>query len=62
MLGKNSKITYEKPEFDMEALRDLGCEYLFSCGEIKNAEELGLTFMGSFTTDKSYWSVWLYEL
>ena len=62
MLGKDSEIVYEKLELDMEALQELGCEYLFSCGEIKNARELGLSLMGCYETDIGYWRVWLYGL
>lgn len=62
MLGKKDHIVYENLELDMEALKDLECEYLFSCGEILNVEELGLKFMGYFETENSYWGVWLYQL
>ena len=62
MLGKNTRIVYEELEFDMGALWDLDCRYLFSCGEIKNAEELGLSLMGCYETPTGYWRVWLYEL
>lgn len=62
MLQKGSGAVYEKLEFDMEALRDLGCEYLFSGGEIADAERMGLNFMGYFETEDSYWGIWLYAL
>lgn len=62
MLGKNRQIVYEELEFDMEALQELGCEYLFSCGEIQNAEELGLSYLGYYETPVSYWGIWLYQL
>lgn len=62
MAGKSQHIEYEELEFDMEALATMGCEYLFSCGEIKNAEDLGLVCKGYFVTDSSYWGIWLYEL
>lgn len=62
MLGKNFDITYENLELNMGALKDLGCEYLFSCGQILNAEELGLELRGYFETENSYWGVWLYQL
>lgn len=62
MLGKKNEITYERLEFDMEALKELDCAYLFSAGEILNAEELGLKLLGYYETEKSYWGVWLYEL
>lgn len=62
LAGKTQHIVYEELEFDMEALSKLGCEYLFSCGEIKNAAELGLSLQGYYETESSYWGVWLYEL
>lgn len=62
MLGKNSGVTYEKLEFDMDALKGLGCEYIFSSGEIGNAKELGMECMGYFETESSYWGVWLYRV
>lgn len=61
-VSKNSGVTYEKLEFDMEALKALGCEYLFSGGEITDARRMGLESMGYYTTDKSYWGIWLYKL
>lgn len=60
--GKTQHIVYEELEFDMEALSELGCEYLFSCGEIKNADELGLSLQGYYETERSYWGIWLYQL
>ena len=62
MLGKNTGVVYEKLELNMEALKELGCEYLFSCGEILNADELDLSLMGYFETETGYWGVWLYEV
>lgn len=62
MLGKREHIVYENLEFNMEALKELNCEYLFSCGEILNAEELGMEFLGYFETEKSYWGIFLYKI
>lgn len=62
MLGKDEKIVYEKLEFNMDALRGMDCEYLFSCGEIRNAKELGMELLGYFETEESYWGIWLYKL
>lgn len=62
MLGKKDHITYERLELDMDALKSLGGEYIFSCGKILNAEELGLVLMGYYETEKSYWGIWLYEV
>lgn len=62
MLGKDSRIVYEDLELDIEALKGLDCEYIFSCGEIRNAAALGLEKMGYFETEEGYWGVWLYGL
>lgn len=62
MMKKGSDIRYEGLEFDMEALAGLGCEYLFSGGEILDPERMGLTPMGYFETEDSYWGIWLYAL
>ena len=62
MIEKGSNVKYEGLEFDMEALGDLGCEYLFSGGEILDAQRMGLTPMGYFESEDSYWGIWLYAL
>lgn len=62
MVEKRSGVVYEGLDFDMEALAELGCEYLFSGGEIADAERLGLEFLGYFETEGSYWGIWLYAL
>lgn len=62
MLGKDQEIVYENLELDVDALKDLECEYIFSCGRIENAGLLGLEEMGYFETESGYWGVWLYAL
>ena len=62
MLGKTLEIKYEDLEFDFEALKEMGCDYIFSSGEILDSGEMGLTFLGYYETDTSYWGVWLYQL
>ena len=61
-LKKGNTLVYEGLEFDMDALRELGCEYLFSGAEIGDAERLGLELVGYYETDDSYWGIWVYEL
>ncbi len=61
-ISKYDGVKYEQLDFDMEALKKLGCEYLFSGGEILCAEELGLELMGYFETEESYWGIWLYAV
>lgn len=62
MLEKGSGVVYEGLDFDMKALAELGCEYLFSGGEIADAEKMNLVPMGYFETENSYWGIWLYAL
>ncbi len=62
MMKKGSGVVYQDLQFDMEALADLGCEYLFSGGEIADYDKMGLEYKGYFETDNSYWGIWLYEL
>lgn len=62
MLSKRDQVKYQGLEFDLDALKDLGCEYLFSAGEILDAEQTGLKPMGYYESDISYWGIWLYEL
>ncbi len=61
-VAKNSGVTYEGLELNMEALKGLGCEYLFSGGEILDADRMGLAGMGYYETETSYWGIWLYRI
>lgn len=61
-LSASSEAVYEGLEFDMEALKDLGCEYLFSGGQILDASHMNLEELGNFKTKDSYWRIWLYRL
>lgn len=61
-LQKGNSLVYEGLEFDMDALRELGCEYLFSGSQIGDADRLGLEPVGYFETEESYWEIWVYAL
>ena len=61
-LQKGNTLVYEGLEFDMEALRELGCEYLFSGAEIDDADRMGMELVGYFETEDSYWGIWVYRL
>ena len=41
---------------------DLGCSYILSAVEVENAEALGLQYMGDWTTEQSYWDIYVYQL
>ena len=49
-------------QIDADALRDLGCRYLFSRIELSNAEEKQLTKRGVYTDESSPYTVYVYEL
>ena len=61
-LQKGNGLVYEGLDFDSDALKALGCEYLFSGAEIGDADRMGLEFMGYYETERSYWGVWVYAL
>ena len=61
-LQKGNTLVYEGLEFDMEALRELGCEYLFSGAEIGDADRMSMELVGYFETEDSYWGIWVYRL
>ena len=47
---------------DADALRDMGCRYIFSRIGLENAEELGLTLRGVYTDEVSPYTIWVYGL
>lgn len=61
-LQKGNDLVYEGLDFDMDALRELGCEYLFSGAEIADADRMGMDLVGYYETEDSYWGIWLYAL
>ncbi len=61
-IGKDRDIKYKNLEFDVEALKNLNCEYIFSAAEVLCAEELNWKYLGDFKDDISYWHVWVYEI
>lgn len=62
MNGNKSEVKYNDLRYDYDKLAALGCKYIFSCGEILDYADESLRFVGEFTSDTSYWDVWVYEL
>ena len=62
MNGKGSDVKYEGLKYNYELLKDMGCEYLFSCGEIIDANDENLKLLGVFSEDTAYWKIWVYEI
>lgn len=48
--------------FDIAAMRDLGVKYLFSVTPLSNANDLGLTLVGTFENEVSVWRISVYRL
>ncbi len=57
---KETEFVYQNLEFNMEALKKLGCEYIFSSGEIADTE--GIALERTFETQESIYRVWLYRI
>lgn len=63
MNGKESGRKIHELSIDCTALReDIGCDYILSAVEVENYADLGLHYCGSWTTDKSYWEIHVYQL
>ena len=69
--GHNTTIVeavrhYTHPEdtidIDADALRDLGCTYIFSRIRLTNADEKGLTLVGTYTNEDSPYTIYVYAL
>ena len=64
LIDKNNNGVYQNLEFDIEQLKEMGAKYIFAGMKIANAHELGLELMREqpFSTEESYFEVWLYEI
>lgn len=49
-------------DINVDELKTLGCNYIFSAVTIDNDESLGLLYKGSYTTKSSYWNINVYQL
>ena len=47
---------------DAEALKDLGCKYIFSRIDISNADEVGINLLKSYTDDSSPYTIYVYTI
>lgn len=62
MLGKDSGVSIQHLEVNTSQLRKMGCQYVFSAVPVCNYEELGWKYEKEFTTDKSFWKIYLYRI
>ena len=62
MLGKDFSGTISEMYFDMKAMKDLGCGYIFSAAEIEDPESYTLKPLGYYSNEESYWGIYVYEI
>ncbi len=62
MLRKGFEGKIDDLRLNMEKLKGLDCEYIFSAGEIIDPEKYGLRDMGYFEDEESYWGIYVYEI
>ena len=62
MIDKNFTGSISGMEFDLDKLREMGCKYIFSGAEIADFEAQGLSFIGEYSDETSYWKIRVYGL
>lgn len=60
--GKDRQKEIPNLEIDMATLKELECTYLFSAVNIRNYRELGLQYIGTYTTPTSFWEIKVYKI
>lgn len=61
-IEKSADAQIDELHLDFDKMREMGCEYLFSAGEILCAEDLGIELEGVFESETSWWKIWVYRL
>ncbi len=49
-------------QIDTAAIKDAGCDFIFSAAYVVNAEELNMKLLGTFETEESYYRIYLYRI
>ena len=62
MYGKNAKKEISKLDFDLTQFRNMNGKYILSALPIKTDSIKGLIFLNSFSSLRSYWKLYLYEV
>jgi len=60
--SKSDTTVIHNLETNISKLRDMGCQFIFSAVEISNHADIGLTHIGDYTSDKSFWNIRVYKL
>ena len=59
---KDSGISIKDFFMNVEAMKDMGADYVISGVPIEGAAEHGLELLGGYRTDESYYELWLYRI
>ncbi len=62
LYGKNCGVSIQHLDINTNQLRKMNCQYIISAVPILNYEELNLDFEKSFTSDHSFWKIYLYSI
>ncbi len=62
LLTRYEYASFNDLEFDTEALKEIGCKYLFAAGEIANAESKGYRLVKTFDGYGYTYFIYLYEV
>jgi hypothetical protein len=62
IITKKLDICIDNLEINTNILKEMNCMYIFSSVEIKNYKDLDLTFLKSFTNEKSQYIIFLYKI
>lgn len=60
--AKSENFVYENLEIDTSLMRDMGCQYIFSAGEILDCEKLNLELEKIFEREDSFYRIYLYRI
>jgi hypothetical protein len=63
MIGKSWNVVAREPiALNVKVLQELNCQYLFSAVEITDYQNSGLEYLKSFTSQGSFYTVYLYKI
>lgn len=62
MIPKDSELLIRDLSFNLDELRKMNCEYIFSAVQIKSEEQYGLHFMNNYSSNDSFYKIWVYQL
>jgi len=61
MIPEKSEVTIKNLDYDFEQFKKMNGKYVFSAVPIENWRKLGLSFRQKFSSDDSFWDIYLYE-